>query len=258
MCVFLWLQRSRSSSELKPLPLWQRWEMESEAIYTPPSPEKLQAGLSHKMRAGEMEWRKNNTHTKKRRKRVRRRLKFGEEAQGWLPACLSFWAPVGRCASVLFAQRAEKVHNSKGERECFSFNRAHTHTHTHTIMCVALNQGSNRAGFPDVSYYPVALTRPSWTNWTPSALNTSTLRVASARIQSTSRTTACHTLASAFSTMLARYWNISLQNNKELQCNVSSNTVAWRECRDIDGNMISLCISSDNNNYWKALCSIKN
>lgn len=49
-------------------------------------------------------------------------------------------------------------------------------------------------------------TRPSWTNWTPSVLNISTLRVASARIQSSSLTTACPTVASASNTMLARYW----------------------------------------------------
>ena len=49
-------------------------------------------------------------------------------------------------------------------------------------------------------------TRPSWTNWTPSAPSTSTLRVASARIQSSSPTTACRTAASASSTTPARCW----------------------------------------------------
>lgn len=57
--------------------------------------------------------------------------------------------------------------------------------------------------------------RPSWTNWTPSVLSTSTLRVASARIQSSSPTTACRTVASASSTMPARYWTlICVQNNE--------------------------------------------
>ncbi len=58
-------------------------------------------------------------------------------------------------------------------------------------------------------------TRPSWTNWTPSVLITSTLRVASARIQSSSMTTACRTAASASSTTLARYWTLACVRNNE-------------------------------------------
>lgn len=42
----------------------------------------------------------------------------------------------------------------------------HTNTHQNYTCVISLvcgpKQGSQRAGFPDVSYYPPALTRPSW------------------------------------------------------------------------------------------------
>lgn len=131
----------------------------------------------------------------RKKKRVGKRQ---TQAQVWrgsssLASCMSVFLGTSRimclyaCTIViLFAQQAQqdsnhrwtyrKVNNSKNrKRQLYSVRAVthqntipfiHTNSHQYQTYVISLvcgpKQGSQRAGFPDVSYYPAALTRPSW------------------------------------------------------------------------------------------------
>lgn len=50
------------------------------------------------------------------------------------------------------------------QQNTITFIRTNTHQNQTCVISLVCGpkQGSQRAGFPDVSYYPAALTRPSW------------------------------------------------------------------------------------------------
>lgn len=158
----------------------------------PPRPEKLRAGLSHQVgRAGDLRAEEEKTASKEvdTGSRLERKLGAGF-LQVSLPGhrsenvfvCMRTCHPVCSASVVKSNYRCmyRKVNNSKrSERDVKKLQwcivpavtqqknyYVSTQMHIgfgHVILFVCgPKQGSQRAGFPDVSYYPATPTRPSW------------------------------------------------------------------------------------------------
>lgn len=157
-------------------------ESESGAIYTPASPEKLQPGLSHQVgrAVGEAEGEEEERGRKKIKTTRWKRRSSGpaEEAQAaiswvslWIPG--SFTLPAlskpSRGARILKSQQMQKRGNGVGGNpagtRATQLNDIYPHkqksvpARMRDLACVwPRSSGLHRAGLPDVSYYPAALT----------------------------------------------------------------------------------------------------
>lgn len=158
-------------------------ESESGAIYTPASPEKLQPGLSHQVgrAAGEAEGEEEERGRKKIKTTRWKRRSSGPagEAQAaisWVSLWIlgSFTLPAlskpSRGARILKSQQMQKRGNGVGwgnpaGTRATQLNDIYPHkqksvpARMRDLACVwPRSSGLHRAGLPDVSYYPAALT----------------------------------------------------------------------------------------------------
>lgn len=167
--AWLGLQRAETTSVVARMSL-RIW-----GYLYPPSAEKLEAGLSHRLGRARKNERYKEKRTSRRAQVLERKLKAGFLCVR-LPGTCTSSCLLSRLVAA--GEHRQKSTMTKGyklymEPKHNTFTHRHKQTYLFTNVC-GLKLRSQRAAFPDVYYYLVALVRPYWSPCARSLLRNQT------------------------------------------------------------------------------------